>query len=86
MEVHVTISLPDDETQISWASGHVGIGTSTAHRLVAADLPGFSSSGSNDGFRPQLLAEVQRRRPERPHPGVDRRWPCPSVSGIVVRK
>jgi len=44
---HVTISLPDDVKQISWAAEQLGIGTSTAYRLVAAGkIPGAFKVGA----------------------------------------
>jgi excisionase family DNA binding protein len=56
----VTISLPDDVKQISWAAEHLGIGTSTAYRLVAAGkIPGAFKIGAQWRISvPRFLAEV----------------------------
>jgi excisionase family DNA binding protein len=57
---HVTISLPDDVKQISWAAEQLGIGTSTAYRLVAAGkIPGAFKVGAQWRISvPRFLAEV----------------------------
>jgi len=57
---HVTISLPDDVKQISWAAERLGIGTSTAYRLVAAGrIPGAFKVGAQWRISvPRFLAEV----------------------------
>jgi excisionase family DNA binding protein len=62
---HVTISLPDDVKQISWAAEKLGIGTSTAYRLVAAGkIPGAFKVGAQWRISvPRFLAEVHGEPP-----------------------
>jgi len=62
---HVTISLPDDVKQISWAAEQLGIGTSTAYRLVAAGkIPGAFKVGAQWRISvPRFLAEIHGEPP-----------------------
>ena len=67
---HVTISLPDDVKQISWAAEQLGIGTSTAYRLVAAGkIPGAFKVGAQWRISvPRFLAEVHGEPPATDRP------------------
>ena len=67
---HVTISLPDDVKQISWAAEQLGIGTSTAYRLVAAGkIPGAFKVGAQWRISvPRFLAEVHGEPTTSDHP------------------
>jgi excisionase family DNA binding protein len=68
---HVTISLPDDVKQISWAAEQLGIGTSTAYRLVAAGkIPGAFKVGAQWRISvPRFLAEVHGEPTATDRPG-----------------
>ena len=56
----MTLSLPDDVKQISWAAEQLGIGTSTAYCLIAAGkIPGAFKVGAQWRISvPRFLAEV----------------------------
>jgi excisionase family DNA binding protein len=56
----MTTALPDDVKLLSWAAEQLGIGTSTAYRLVAAGkMPGAFRIGAQWRISvPRFLAEV----------------------------
>jgi excisionase family DNA binding protein len=56
----MTTSLPDDVKHLSWAAEQLGIGTSTAYRLVAVGkIPGAFRIGAQWRVSvPRFLAEV----------------------------
>ena len=56
----MTTSFPDDVKRLSWAAEQLGIGTSTAYRLVAAGkIPGAFRVGAQWRVSvPRFLAEV----------------------------
>jgi excisionase family DNA binding protein len=56
----MTTSLSDDVQHLSWAAAQLGIGTSTAYRLVAAGkIPGAFRIGAQWRVSvPRFLAEV----------------------------
>ena len=61
----VTTALPDDVKLLSWAAAQLGIGTSTAYRLVAAGkMPGAFRIGAQWRISvPRFLAEVHGEQP-----------------------
>ena len=61
----VTTALPNDVKLLSWAAEQLGIGTSTAYRLVAAGkIPGAFRIGAQWRISvPRFLAEVHGERP-----------------------
>lgn len=61
----MTTSLPDDVQHLSWAAAQLGIGVSTAYRLVAlGKIPGAFRIGSQWRVSvPRFLAEIHGAAP-----------------------